>query len=176
MIRRKVNKLLLIVMGIFTSLISFAQTNDKEVKIPKEKFVVVESSAEDKPAIIVVNTSLRKFKHKKLYGWTCSLVIKYKETAMNGMPTTEESDFVYNYIEELDKTIKGDSLQPNALYLARITWNGTCEVIWQVKDPKVVHEYLGGIINAKTYPRELDYRIEFDEKWEKVSVYNNIKP
>ena len=170
------NKLLLIVMGIFTSLISFAQTNDKEVKIPEEKFVVVESSAEDKPAIIVVNTSLRKFKHKKLYGWTCSLVIKYKETAMNGMPTTEESDFVYNYIEELYKTIKGDSLQPNALYLARITWNGTCEVIWQVKDPKVVHEYLGGIINAKTYPRELDYRIEFDEKWEKVSVYNNIKP
>ena len=64
-------------MGIFTSLISFAQTNDKEVKIPEEKFVVVESSADDKPAIIVVNTSLRKFKHKKLYGWTCSLVIKY---------------------------------------------------------------------------------------------------
>lgn len=176
MIRNKMNKLLLIVMGIFTSFISFAQTIGKEVKIPEEKFAVVESTVDDKPAIIVVNTSLRKFKHKKQYGWTCSLVISYKETALNGMPTTEESDFVYNYIEELDKTIKGDSLQPNALYLARITWNGTCEVIWQVKDPKVVHEYLGVIINAKTYPRELDYRIEFDEKWEKVSVYNNIKP
>ena len=176
MIRNKMNKLILIVMGIFTSLISFAQTNDKEVKIPEEKFVVVESTADDKPAIIVVNTSLRKFKHKKLYGWTCSLVIKFKETAMNGMPTTDESNFVYDYIEGLDKIIKGDATQPNALYLARITWNGTCEVIWQVKDPKVVHEYLGSIINTETYPRELDYRIEFDEKWEKVSVYNNIKP
>lgn len=170
------NKLLLIVMGLLTSLFSFAENGEKEVRIPEEKFVVVESSADGKPAIIVVNTSLRKFKHKKLYGWTCSLLIKYKDTAMNGMPTTDESNFVYNYIEELDKTIKGDSTQPNAVYLARITWDGTCEVIWQVKDPQIVHEYLGGIINNKTYPRELDYRIEYDKKWEKVSIYNKIKP
>lgn len=53
-------------MGIFTSFISFAQTIGKEVKIPEEKFAVVESTVDDKPAIIVVNTSLRKFKHKKL--------------------------------------------------------------------------------------------------------------
>lgn len=163
-------------MGLLTSLFSFAENGEKGVKIPEEKFAVVESSADDKPAIIVVNTSLRKFKHKELYGWTCSLVIKYKDTAMNGMPTTDESNFVYDYIEKLDKTIKGDSTQPNAVFLARITWNGTCEVIWQVKDPKIVHEYLGGIINSKTYPRELDYRIELDKKWEKVSVYNKIKP
>lgn len=170
------HKLLLIVMGLLTSLFSFSQTGGKDVIIPEEKFAVVESSADDKPAIIVVNTSLRKFKHKKLYGWTCSLVIQFKDTAMNGMPTIDESNFVYDYIEGLDKIIKGDDTQPNALFLARITWNGTCEVIWQVKDPKVVHEYLGNIIKTETYPRDLDYRIEFDEKWEKVSVYNNIKP
>lgn len=170
------NKLILIAMGLLTSLFSFADKGEKGVKIPEEQFAVVESSADDKPAIIVVNTSLRKFKHKKLYGWTCSLVIEYKDTAMNGMPTTDESIFVYDYIEKLDKTIKGDSSNPNAVFLARITWNGTCEVIWQVKDPKKVHEYLGGIINSKTYPRELDYRIEFDKKWKKVSVYNKIKP
>ena len=164
------NKLILIAMGLFTSIFSFAETSGKDIKIPEEKFVVVESSADGKPAIIVVNTSLRKFKHKELYGW------KFKDMAMNGMPTTDESNFVFDYIEELDKTIKGDSIQPNAVYLARITWNGTCEVIWQVKDPKVVHEYLGGIINNKTYPRELDYRIEYDKKWEKVSIYNKIKP
>ena len=98
----------LIAMGLLSSLLSFAGTGGKGVKIPEEQFAVVESSSGDKPAIIVVNTSLRKFKHKKLYGWTCSLVISYKETAMNGMPTTEESTFVYNYIEELDKKIKGD--------------------------------------------------------------------
>lgn len=170
------NKLILIAIGLLTSVFSYAETNGKDVKIPEEKFVVAESFADGMPAIIVVNTSLRKFKHKELYGWTCSLVIKFKETAMNGMPTMDESNFIYNYIEELDKTIKGDSDQPNALFLARITWNGTCEIIWQVKDPDIVHEYLGGIITNKNYPRELDYRIEFDKKWDRVSVYNNIKP
>ncbi|MBQ3624672.1 MAG: DUF695 domain-containing protein, partial [Prevotella sp.] len=83
-------RFILIAMGLLSSLLSFAGTGDKGVKIPKEQFAVVESSSGDKPAIIVVNTSLRKFKHKKIYGWTCSLVINYKETAMNGMPTTEE--------------------------------------------------------------------------------------
>ncbi len=170
------NKLILIAMGLFTSILFFTETSSKNVKIPEEKFAVVESSADGKPAIIVVNTGLRKFKHKELYGWTCSLVIKFKDTAMNGMPTTDESNYVYNYIEGLDRIIKGDAPEPNALYLARITWNGTCEVIWQVKDPKVVHEYLGSIIKTETYPRELDYRIEHDEKWEKVSVYYKIKP
>ena len=170
------NKLIIIAMGLLTSFFTFSEASGKGVKIPKEKFAVVESSADDKPAIIVVNTSLRKFKHKELYGWTCSLVIQFKETSMNGMPTIDESNLVYDYTEKLDKAIKGDSTQPNAVYLARITWNGTCEVIWQVKDPKVVHEYLGCIIKNKTYPRELDYKIEFDEKWEKVSVYSDIKP
>ena len=92
------------------------------------------------------------------------------------MPTAEESEFVYNYIEELDKNIKGDPGNPNALFLARVTWNGTCEVIWQVKDPEAVHKYLGGIITGKTYPRELDYRIEHDPKWKGVAIYNKIKP
>ena len=60
---------------------------------------------------------------------------------------------------------------PNALFLARITWNGTLEAIWQVNDPEIVHKYLQNIIAEKSYPREMDYRIEYDAKWENVSYY-----
>ncbi|MBO5467529.1 MAG: DUF695 domain-containing protein [Prevotella sp.] len=164
-------RLFLVAFGLLLSLLFCAGADNKTVKIPEREFVVRTSTSGNKPALIVANTSLKKFEHKELYGWTCSLVISFKETTIDGMPTTEESDFVYNYIEELDKKIKGDAKQPNALYLARITWNGTCEVIWQVKDPKAVHEYLGGIITNKTYPRELDYQIEYDAKWKNVVTY-----
>jgi superfamily II DNA or RNA helicase len=169
-------RLTLIAMALLSGLFSFAKKDNEKVMIPEEQFALATVPSDDRPAVIVANTSLRKFKHKKLYGWTCSLVIKYKETAEKGMPTAEESEFVYNYIEELDKNIKGDPDNPNALFLARVTWNGTCEVIWQVKDPETVHKYLGGIITGKTYPRELDYRIEHDPKWKGVAIYNKIKP
>lgn len=54
------HKLLLIVMGLLTSLFSFSQTGGKDVIIPEEKFAVVESSADDKPAIIVCEHKFEK--------------------------------------------------------------------------------------------------------------------
>ena len=63
--------------------------NQKQVNvaIPEEKYSVVECMYEEKPAIVVVNSSLRGFKNKEVFGWTCSLSIEYKDLANNGMPT-----------------------------------------------------------------------------------------
>ena len=67
--------------------------------------------------------------------------------------------------------IRGDQNHPNALLLARITYHGSYEIIWQINNPDIVHEYLQNIINEKSYPREMDYRIEYDEKWKNVDWY-----
>lgn len=83
-------------------------------------------------------------------------------------------NYVIDYVEKLDKDIKGRTGDPNALFLARIIWNGTCEVIWQIKDPEPVHQYLADIIKSNSYPRELDYRIENDKKWKKMSFYQKL--
>ena len=164
-------KRILLLMGLFSSLFAFGQNTTKKVLIPKEKFAVIAGSLDGKPAVVVVNTKLRKFKSKDVFGWSCSLVINYKDLAENGMPTSEESEFVYQYLEGLSKQIIGDPIHPNALYLARVTWGGTCEVIWQVNNPKLVDELLKGIIESKSYPRDFDYRIEYDAKWDSVSWY-----
>ena len=158
-------------MGLFSSLFSMGQNNTKRVLIPDDEFAVVNSSIDGTPAVIVVNTSLRKFKAKDVFGWSLSLVMKYNDLADNGMPTHEESNLVYDYLEGLSKEIIGDSVHPNALYLARVTWNGTCEVIWQVNNPKPVHEFLQRIIEDKSYPREFDYKMEYDAKWKNVSWF-----
>ena len=113
-----------------------------EVKIPENRYSLVHSSLDNKPAVIVVNSGIREFEPKDVFGWTCSLIIDFQDLAQNGMPTREESDIVLDYFEKLDADIRGDEIQPNALFLARITWNGTFEAIWQVNNPKIVHEYL----------------------------------
>lgn len=138
------------------------------VAIPEEKFSVMEGMYEGKPSIVVVNSSLRGFKNKDVFSWTCSLSIEFKDLANNGMPTSEESDFVYNWFNQLDSAIKGDSEHPNALFLARETYDGFLNVYWQVYDPEPVHQYLQSIIQGKKYPREMEYKIEQDVQWKNV--------
>ncbi|MCQ2256884.1 MAG: DUF695 domain-containing protein [Bacteroidaceae bacterium] len=164
-------KVILICLSLMCGLSSWSQTKQESVIIPEEQFSVFGCTLDDKPAVVVANSSLRKFKSKNVFGWTCSLVIDFKETAENNMPTKEEFDFVLNYFEQLDSVIRGDKNHPNALFLARVTWNGTFEAIWQVNNPEIVSQYLQSIIDDKTYPREMDYRIEKDSKWKKVKWY-----
>ena len=146
----------------------------KEVSIivPEEKYHVVECLyEEDKPAIIVLNSNLRDFKEKDVFGWTCSLTIYYKDLKENGMPTHEESDIVLDYVEKLDSAIKGDPDHPNALFVARETCDGQINVFWQLNEPEPVHQYLQSIIEEKSYPREMEYRIEYDDQWKSVEWF-----
>lgn len=148
-----------------------AQPQTVEVKIPENRYSLVHSSRDDKPAVIVVNSGIREFEPKDVFGWTCSLIMDFQDLAQNGMPTREESDIVLDYFEKLDADIRGDKIHPNALFLARITWNGTFEAIWQVNNPKIVHEYLQQIIAEKSCPREMQYKIEYHAKWENVEYF-----
>ena len=146
----------------------------KEVSIivPGEKYHVVECLyEEDKPAIIVLNSNLRDFKEKDVFGWTCSLTIYYKDLKENGMPTHEESDIVLDYVEKLDSAIKGDPDHPNALFVARETCDGQINVFWQLNEPEPVHQYLQSIIEENSYPREMEYRIEYDAEWKSVEWF-----
>lgn len=143
----------------------------RDILIPDEEFALVSSTYDGLPAKIVVNTALRKFKDKDIFGWTCSLIMDYENLGDNGMPTNEESQLVIDYLDGLSKRIIGDPVHPNALFLARVSNNGTCHVLWQANDPKPIDELLKGIINDKTYPRAFDFRIEYDEKWEGVSWF-----
>jgi len=65
--------------------------------------------------------------------------------------------------DSLDAIFKGDDPdKPNALFLARITWNKTRELIYRVYEPEPCHQYLTRMINEKTSPRAFDYRIDND--------------
>ncbi|MBR4712985.1 MAG: DUF695 domain-containing protein [Paludibacteraceae bacterium] len=141
------------------------------VEIPEEKFSVVECMYEDKPSIVVVNSSLRGFKNKDVFSWTCSLSIEFKDLANKGMPTSKESNLVFDWFVQLDSAIKGDPKHPNALFLARETCDGFMNAYWQVHNPEPVNQYLQTIIQGEKYPREMEYKIEQDIQWKKVEWF-----
>ncbi|GHV08862.1 hypothetical protein FACS189485_20830 [Spirochaetia bacterium] len=140
----------------------------KEYKIiiPEENYSIFEYNRDDLPAIMVLNTALLKFKPKEVFSWHLSLIINFKTLNNNGMPTESETELSTPFEENIDEQLKGiDKDKPNALFVARITWNGTRELIYRIYNPEITNTVLENIINNKIFPREFEYKIEFDKKW-----------
>lgn len=136
------------------------------VLIPEEEYQIIEFKQENLPGIGVINLSLIEFEPKEVFSWHCSIMINFENLIENGMPTNKDVLDAEKFEDFLSENIKGiNKEKPNALFLARITWNETRELIWRVYDAEIVNEFLKKIINEKKYPFEFDYRIDNDEKW-----------
>jgi hypothetical protein len=59
----------------------------------------------------------------------------------------------------------------NALFLARVTHDAHREIIWRVHNPDAADSTLKDVLRIKDYPREFDYRMDEDPKWEKAQWY-----
>jgi len=81
-------------------------------------------------------------------------------------PSQADRDLLDPFEDSLRSLLNSDPARPNALFLARITWNGTRELIYRVHDPEVANDALQGIIKSREYPREFDFRMDDDPEWE----------
>ena len=136
------------------------------VIIPDEKPRIIEFIQDNYPGIAYVNRSLIDFEPKEVFSWHLSIMIDIQETVENGMPSKNEQELLDKFGETLDNNIKGqDKEKPNALFLARITWNKTRELIWRVYVPELIDKYLRKIITDNSSPREFDFRIDPDMDW-----------
>lgn len=140
--------------------------NEFKVIIPDEHYSILNFRQEELPGIAVVNSALREFEPKEVFSWHLSIMVDLKELIENGMPSRTEVEIVDNFGDFLDSKIKGDDKEkPNALFLARITWNATRELIWRVYDPEVADTFLKDLIKNGNPIREFDYRMENDSEW-----------
>lgn len=138
------------------------------IVIPEEVYAILEWQNEGMPAVCVVNQALANFEPKVVFGWHLSVILTCEQLADNGMPTKDETQILDQFGGDLGHHLKADG---NAMFLARITWNGTRQLLYRVYDPEVANDYLTGIINKETQVREFDYRMEHDESWKFAKYY-----
>ena len=137
-----------------------------KVVIPEECYSILNFHEEALPGIAVVNSALKGFEPKEVFAWHLSIRVELKDLVDKGMPSRAEVKVIDSYGDFLDKKIKGeDEAKPNALFLARLTWNGTRELIWRVYDPQIAHDLLQGIIEAGDQVREFNYQMKNDQEW-----------
>ena len=137
-----------------------------KVVIPEEYYSVLNFKQDELPGVAVINTGLRGFEPKEVFAWHLSIMLDFENLIENGMPNKDDRTLAENFEDELAPEIIGESIEkPNALYLGRITWNETRELIWRVYNPEPINDLLQEIINEKEYPLEFDYRIDHDKDW-----------
>jgi hypothetical protein len=136
------------------------------VIVPPEACRIVEFEQDDMPGVAVINQALAHFEPRIVFAWHLSVILKLDDLVLNGMPSQAERSVIDPYGDLLDAAFKGgEAERPNALFLARITWNTTRELIYRIFNPEFANQYLVNVIESKLYPRPFDYRIDHDPEW-----------
>jgi hypothetical protein len=138
------------------------------VIIPDEQFAILEWQEDGLPAICVVNQSIANFEPKVVFGWHLSIGLDCEELADNGMPTQQERQVLDRIGEQLDGNLKANG---NALFLARIPWNGRRQLVYRVHKPEVANQYLVAMIDGRSQVREFAFQMEHDQTWKYATYY-----
>ena len=143
-----------------------------KITIPKETFQIVKFQQDKHIGVASINVGVKGFSYKKVFRWHLSIVFDAKETNEASLLTEAEGE-IFNFIEDkFDAIAIGPNLsRPNAIFVARTSWNKTVEFVWRVHDPERVHQILAKILEDKAYLRPFGYRIEDDPAWEKLDWY-----
>lgn len=138
------------------------------VAIPDEVYTIIDFESDGRPGVAVVNSALVDFEPKVVFDWHLSVIVDCNNVGKNGMPSSEEQKVLYQIEDLLDPLIKDDG---NALFLARITQNGTRQLLWRVCEPKLANQALQKLINGNLVVREFEYLVEEDPAWEFAAPY-----
>jgi hypothetical protein len=135
------------------------------VVIPDEEHTVVQFRQEQLPGVAIINRALSNFTPRIVFRWHLSVMFQLKDLIEHGMPSLAERATLDPFGDRLDCDLKADAGKPNALFLARITWNASRELVYRVHDPEHANELLHYIITSKSYPREFDFTMDDDPDW-----------
>jgi Family of unknown function (DUF695) len=144
-----------------------------EVMLPEERLTIVDFVQEKMPGVAAINRELRKWEPKAVFQWHLSVMLHCRDLAANGMPSKDEQRVLDDFGNHVHQLFIADSEKPNALFLARITWNATRELIYRVYDPEPIHNELTSIIEKESAARPFDYRIDDDPEWKLANWHLN---
>jgi Family of unknown function (DUF695) len=149
------------------------------IDLPEPHYTLFNSKRDGLPEVIVVNDALLAFRNTEIFPWYLCITLEVKELIENGMPSSEESELLFNIGDLIESAVlKGltDQGAENAMFLARSTWNEVRELMFQVHDPEVTHSELQKLLQSREWEREWSYRMEHDPEWEKASFVFQLFP
>ena len=129
----------------------------------KPNYTLINTSRGSDPAVVVVNSALRRFDARDSFSWHLTVTIDCKALGAKGMPTANEVNVLNRLEDRLSLSVEAEG---NAVFLARVTCRGKRELIYRVHDPEKANNLLQELISTPTQLREWEYRMEQDLGWD----------
>ena len=142
--------------------------NEVRIVLPEDEWTLMEWRQDGLPCIGMLNSGLRDFEHKAIFGWHLSVIIDFEDIVDNGMPSEAEREVVEPFCDQLEEEIKAGG---NALFLVRETWNETRRLVWRVYDPEIAHQHLQYLVDHHRHPRPFDWHMSQDIEWKQAEWY-----
>jgi hypothetical protein len=139
-----------------------------EIDVPEPKYTLFDAKRSGKPEVVVVNEALLAFLHLDVFPWHLLVTLEATELVENGMPSQYESEVLFRIGDEIEAVVLGGRTEQgsnNALFLARSTWDGCRELMFQVHNPQVAHSALQALLQSREWERAWEYSMENDLEW-----------
>ncbi len=130
-------------------------------------FTVTQRLKEGHALVATIDTSLRDGKAKADYPWFLSLSTPIVHPTRDGLTTDDEATMLNAWEDSLEKEFSGEC---RFVYVGRVTWNGTRELLYYVDRPDSIVPKLEKLAQDDS-KRHFSVRHERDEQWREVSAY-----
>jgi Family of unknown function (DUF695) len=142
--------------------------SETRVIVPEPHYTMFNAKRSGKAEVVVINDSLLSFVHTDIFPWHLRVIMQATDLIDNGMPSPEESEILFSIGDEIEKVVdhgRTEHNSQNALFLARSTWDGIRELLFQVHDPEVAHVALQALLQSRVWARKWNYKMENDPQW-----------
>lgn len=129
--------------------------------MPKDSFVVAQAETDGRPSIWSVNRAMLELP-REAFPWHLSIIAECVEVDAQGMPSKAEMATLEAFGEILRKNIEAKA---NAVFVARITCDGTRQFVFRVRDPEAANGYLSSAAEGPNPLRQFEYRMDNDPRW-----------
>jgi hypothetical protein len=130
-------------------------------------FTVTQRMKDGQPLFATIDTSLRDGRLKSDHPWFLSISTPILHPTKYGLTTDDEASMLNDWEDALEKEFSGEC---RFVYVGRITWNGTRELLFYVDRPDSIVPKLEKLAQDGTR-RQFNVRHERDEQWEEVRPY-----
>lgn len=117
----------------------------------------------------LINESMNHFFHKDVFSWNLILTLNLLEFDLNGLPLEKDLEKIQSYRRYLEEKFNSSS-NPNALFLAQVCLNKSCDLIWRLHDPESVNDILNIETNQKSYGFDFGFLMTHDVDWLEVEA------
>jgi hypothetical protein len=133
----------------------------------QEQFSVFQSELDGHPLVAMIDMSLRDCELKASFPWFLSISTPLINPNKNALTSDTDASALNAWEDSLENAITAEC---RFVYVGRVTWNGSREVLYYVDKPETLEGRLkgpGGALGTRAFA----FCCERDEKWDKISVY-----